>query len=105
MNPQHQTNHHQSSTIANHRSKGKRKGLFSHPLEKMLSDRMINLTDNKKFCDNSSSMLYDNSKQKSDINMDFVKANGDLTVNNNNIKAERLSPQNGDHAGTTVTSR
>lgn len=71
----------------------------------MLSDRMINLADNKKFCDNSSNMFYDNNKQKSDISMEFIKTNGDLTVNNNNIKAERLSPQNGEHTGTTGTSR
>lgn len=66
---------------------------------------MINLADNKKFCDNSSGMFYDNSKQKCDVSMEFIKTNGDLTVNNNNIKAERLSPHNGDHTGTTGTSR
>lgn len=66
---------------------------------------MINLADNKKFCDNSSGMFYDNSKQKCDVSMELIKTNGDLTVNNNHIKAERLSPQNGDHTGTTGTSR
>ncbi|KAG4074049.1 hypothetical protein HA402_014254 [Bradysia odoriphaga] len=105
VNAQHQLNHHQSSTITNHRNKGKRKGLFSHPLDKMLSDRMINLADNKKFCDNSSGMFYDNNKQKCDVSMELIKTNGDLTVNNNHIKAERLSPQNGDHTGTTGASR
>lgn len=66
---------------------------------------MINLADNKKFCDSSSGIFYDNNKQQCDVSMEFIKSNGELTVNNNNIKAERLSPQNGDNTGTTANSR
>lgn len=106
--------HHQStilpSSTAASKNKGKRKGghHFNAQLDKMLSDRMMNITDNKKFCDSPSSgnLFYEkNSKclPTSVVDMDFIKNNqssngstgiSDLTVVNNNniIKSERLSP-------------
>lgn len=63
---------------------------------------MMNIADNKKFCDSptTDNIFYEKNKCVTDIGMDYVKSNGDLTIvnNNNTIKSERLSPtshQNG----------
>lgn len=97
-----------SSIVAN-KNKGKRKGgatanLFNNQLDKMLSDRMMNIADNKKFCDSPSTdnIFYEKNKCASDTGMDYVKSNGDLTIvnNNNTIKSERLSPTSNGSSGT-----
>lgn len=78
---------------------------FNSQFDKMLTDRMLNIADNKKFCDNPSgggtinSVFYEKSNKcnaaDNNIVIDYVKNGGasDISVNNNNnIKSERLSP-------------
>lgn len=78
-----------TNTSIGNRFKTKRKSIFTNPIDKMLSDRMMNMTpENGKHCD-SNNMFYENKNNKCEN--DYV-----MTVNNNNIKSERLSPQNGD---------
>lgn len=107
VHQRHQLANSLPSSIVANKNKGKRKSgstgnVFNNHLDKMLTDRMMNIADNKKFCDSPSTdnIFYEKNKCATDIGMDYVKSNGDLTIvnNNNTIKSERLSPtshQNG----------
>lgn len=75
-------------SVISNRLKAKRKSILTNPVDRMLSDRSMMTRENGKLCDNNSSnnIYYEN---KNKCENDYV-----LSVNNNNIKSERLSPQN-----------